>query len=65
MDLLCECVGVGVCVCGAVGGGGGATSSTNLDRIMKLQNKAQPVLCADFTTPSSDVFQELSWLSRK
>ena len=55
MDLLC--------VLGGGGGGGGATSSTNLDRIMKLQKRAaRIILCADFTTPSSDMFQELSWL---
>ena len=40
-----------------------ATSSTNLDRIMKLQKRAaRIILCADFTTPSSDMFQELCWL---
>ena len=41
----------------------GAISSKKLDRIMKLQTRtARIVLCADFTTPSSDMFQEFSWL---
>ena len=43
--------------------GGGATSSTNFGRINKLQKRtAHIILCADFTTASSDMFQELSWL---
>ena len=38
------------------------TSSTNLDRILKLQKRAaRIILHADYTTRSSTMFQELGW----
>ena len=42
----------------------GATSSTNIERLSKLQKRAaRIILKADFTTPSSYMFEQLSWLS--
>ena len=39
----------------------GATSSSNLDRISKLQKRAaRIILHADFNTPSAEMFNELS-----
>lgn len=41
----------------------GTTSSSNLDRISKLQKRAaRIILHADFNTPSAEMFEELSWL---
>ena len=42
----------------------GATSSTNIERLSKLQKRAaRIILKADFMTPSSYMFEQLSWLS--
>ena len=42
----------------------GATSSTNIERLSKLQKRAaRIILKADFMTPSSYIFEQLSWLS--
>ena len=41
----------------------GTTSSSNLDRISKLQKRAaRIILNADFNAPSAEMFKELSWL---
>ena len=41
----------------------GTTSSSNLDRISKLQKRAaRIILHADFNTPSAEMFKELNWL---
>ena len=41
----------------------GTTSSSNLDRISKLQKHAARILLhADFNTPSAAMFEELGWL---
>ena len=41
----------------------GTTSSSNLDRISKLQKRAaQIILHADFNTPSAEIIKDLSWL---
>ena len=41
----------------------GTTSSSNLDRIYKLQKRAaRIILHADFNTPSAEMFKELNWL---
>ena len=41
----------------------GYTSSSNLDRISKLQKRAaRIILHADFNTPSAEMLKELSWL---
>ena len=40
----------------------GAASKANIDRVSKLQKRAaRIILRADFDTPSSVMFQELSW----
>ena len=42
----------------------GATSSTNIERLSKLQKRAaRIILKADFMTPSSNMFEQLNWLS--
>ena len=42
----------------------GSTSSTNINRLSKLQKRAaRIILQADFDTPSSTMLQELGWLS--
>ena len=42
----------------------GSTSSSNLERLLKLQKRAaRIILKTDFRTPSVDIFQELGWLS--
>ena len=39
------------------------TSTSNLDRIPKLQKRAaRIILHADFNTPSAEMFKELRWL---
>ena len=39
------------------------TSSSNIDRLFKLQNRAAPIILhADFNTQSAVMFKELSWL---
>ena len=41
----------------------GTTSSSNLDRISKLQKRAAHIILhADFNTPSTAMFEELGWL---
>ena len=42
----------------------GSTSSSNLDRLLKLQKRAaRIILRADFRTPSVDMFRDLGWQS--
>ena len=42
----------------------GSTSSSNLDRLLKLQKRAaRIILKADFRTPSVDMFRDLGWQS--
>lgn len=42
----------------------GTTSTTNIERLSKLQKRAaRVILKADFTTPSALMFQELGWTS--
>ena len=42
----------------------GSTSSSNLDRLLKLQKRAaRIILKADFGTPSVDMFRDLGWQS--
>lgn len=42
----------------------GTTTSTNIDRLLKLQKRAaRIILQADFTTPSTLMFSELGWQS--
>lgn len=42
----------------------GTTSSSNIERLTKLQKRAaRIILQADFRTPSVNMFQELGWLS--
>ena len=42
----------------------GSTSIANIQRLSKLQKRAAPIILkANFDTPSSLMFQELSWLS--
>ena len=41
----------------------GTTSSSNLERMSKLQKRAaRIILLVDFNTPSAEMFKELSWL---
>ena len=40
----------------------GSTSSTNIDRLLKLQKRAaRIILRAEYTTPSATMFQQLEW----
>ena len=40
----------------------GSTSSTNTDRLLKLQKRAaRIILRAEYTTPSATMFQQLEW----
>ena len=42
----------------------GSTSSSNLDRLLKLQKRAaRIILKVDFRTPSVDMFRDLGWQS--
>lgn len=42
----------------------GSTSNTNIERINKLQKRAaRIILKADFLTPSTDMFQQLGWMT--
>ena len=42
----------------------GSTSTSNLERLLKLQKRAaRIILKADFRTPSADMFSELGWPS--
>ena len=42
----------------------GSTSSSNLERLLKLQKRAaRIILKADFRTPSVDMFRDLGWQS--
>ena len=42
----------------------GSTSSSNLDRLLKLQKRAaRIILKADFRTPSVGMFRDLGWQS--